>query len=351
MAPKQASDASGTGLFDAAARGWDAGEAGKLHLRACTPAHTCLPKLGPCLPSWVEPLIADGLYLPATHIDQPHAPLNTWLPACHASAERIRQLDERLASCLPPLIGAREASIRQTQPNRSLPHCMASVQRCFGWQAWEWRPEAPPACLQPFSALQHVVPPSCLTAAQTVGTLRPEVAAELGLPPEVVVAPGGGDNAMAALGSGAVREGTWVLSLGTSGGRLCCNNGDRQATSVLISFAGCGLPGQPTGVRNAWMWPHPEYFQRDINMMAVPTPSCAGTLFGPSTKAVLDPSGTICPFADAAGGWLPLLCTLNCTGVTEEVRLGLLRAQAVMGHHGLLCRGLFTHPVERHGAM
>lgn len=179
-----------------------------------------------------------------------------------------------------------------------------------------------------------------------MGTLRPEVAAELGLPPEVVVAPGGGDNAMAALGSGAVREGTWVLSLGTSGGRLCCNNGDRQATSVLISFAGCGLPGQPTGLRNAWMWPHPEYFQRDINMMAVPTPSCAGTLFGPSTKAVLDPSGTICPFADAAGGWLPLLCTLNCTGVTEEVRLGLLRAQAVTGHHGLLCRGLFTHPVE-----
>lgn len=138
----EASDASGTGLFDAAARGWD--------------------------------------------------------------AERIRQLDERLASCLPPLIGASEA----------------------------------------------------------VGTLRPEVAAELGLPPEVVVAPGGGDNAMAALGSGAVREGTWVLSLGTS-----------------------------------------------------------GTLFGPSSKAVLDPSGTICPFADAAGGWLPLLCTLNCTGVTEEVRL------------------------------
>lgn len=44
-----------------------------------------------------------------------------------------------------------------------------------------------------------------------------------------------------------------------------------------------------------------------------------GTLFGPSNKPVLDPSGTICPFADAAGGWLPLLCTLNCTGVTEEV--------------------------------
>ncbi|PRW34012.1 Xylulokinase [Chlorella sorokiniana] len=138
----EASDASGTGLFDAVSRGWD--------------------------------------------------------------AERIRQLDEHLDSCLPPIIGASEV----------------------------------------------------------VGTLRPEVAAELGLPPEVVVAPGGGDNAMAALGSGAVWEGTWILSLGTS-----------------------------------------------------------GTLFGPSSKPVLDPSGTICPFADATGAWLPLLCTLNCTGVTEEVRL------------------------------
>lgn len=83
-------------------------------------------------------------------------------------------------------------------------------------------------------------------------------------------------------------------------------------------------------------------FRETSTAIAVSTPSCAGTLFGPSSKAVLDPSGTICPFADAAGGWLPLLCTLNCTGVTEEVRLGLLRPQAVMGHHGLLCRGWFT---------
>ena len=33
---------------------------------------------------------------------------------------------------------------------------------------------------------------------------------------------------------------------------------------------------------------------------------------------MLDPSGAICPFCDAAGAWLPLLCTINCTGVTEE---------------------------------
>ncbi len=56
---------------------------------------------------------------------------------------------------------------------------------------------------------------SCL---QIVGHLRPEVAKELGLTEEVAVAPGSGDNQMSALGAGAVKEGAWVVSLGTSGG-------------------------------------------------------------------------------------------------------------------------------------
>lgn len=59
----------------------------------------------------------------------------------------------------------------------------------------------------------------------------------------------------------------------------------------------------------------------------VPCALCAaGTLFGPSGKPVLDPTGTICPFCDAAGAWLPLLCTLNCTGVAEEVGGIVVRA-------------------------
>ena len=54
--------------------------------------------------------------------------------------------------------------------------------------------------------------------AQIVGHLRPEVARELGLTTDVAVAPGSGDNQMSALGAGAVKDGTWVVSLGTSGG-------------------------------------------------------------------------------------------------------------------------------------
>ena len=45
----------------------------------------------------------------------------------------------------------------------------------------------------------------------------------------------------------------------------------------------------------------------------------SGTLFGTSNVPLLDSSGTVAPFCDATGRWLPLLCTQNCTNLTEEV--------------------------------
>ena len=47
---------------------------------------------------------------------------------------------------------------------------------------------------------------------------------------------------------------------------------------------------------------------------------CAGTLFGASSKPVLDASGGIAPFCDATGQFMPLLCTMNCTVAPEEAR-------------------------------
>lgn len=52
---------------------------------------------------------------------------------------------------------------------------------------------------------------------ETVGTLRPDVAAELGLPQTVKVAAGAGDNAAAAIGTGTVGDAMCNISLGTSG--------------------------------------------------------------------------------------------------------------------------------------
>jgi D-xylulose kinase len=103
--------------------------------------------------------------------------------------------------------------------------------------------------------LPALVPPDRVAALLAAGPAR-----ELGLPPGVPVAPGGGDNMMSAIGSGAVRPGVCVVSLGTS-----------------------------------------------------------GTVFTWSARPVVDPSGLVATFCDSTGAWLPLLCVMNATGVTSEV--------------------------------
>eukprot|EP00877_Chromochloris_zofingiensis_P014117 jgi/Chrzof1/895/Cz01g32300.t1 len=107
----------------------------------------------------------------------------------------------------------------------------------------------------------HTRLPDLIGPDEAVGTLTEAAATALGLDVGVVVAPGSGDNAMSALGAGVARDGEMVVSLGTS-----------------------------------------------------------GTLFGKSATPIIDPSCEVCPFCDATGAWLPLVCTLNCTKVAEEVR-------------------------------
>jgi len=103
--------------------------------------------------------------------------------------------------------------------------------------------------------------PPLVEAGEPAGALSPEGAALLGLAPGVLVSSGGGDNMMSAIGAGATRPGVVVVSLGTS-----------------------------------------------------------GTVFAHSDSPVIDPAGAIAPFCGSAGGWLPLLCVMNMTGVAEEVR-------------------------------
>ncbi|MDA0668292.1 MAG: xylulokinase [Planctomycetota bacterium] len=100
-----------------------------------------------------------------------------------------------------------------------------------------------------------------LEPTATHGQLQPQWSKYFGLPLDLPISVGSGDNMMSALGAGAWEEGTWVMSLGTS-----------------------------------------------------------GTIFGHSDQAVVDPSGCVAPFRDALGGGLPLVCTQNCTTVVEEAR-------------------------------
>ncbi|MDR1636356.1 MAG: xylulokinase [Treponema sp.] len=103
--------------------------------------------------------------------------------------------------------------------------------------------------------------PKLAAPGEPAGFVSAQAAARYGIPQGAVVAPGGGDNMMGAIGTGAVKDGLITMSLGTS-----------------------------------------------------------GTLFGFSGKPVIDPTGNLAAFCSSTGGWLPLLCTMNCTVATEELR-------------------------------
>lgn len=73
---------------------------------------------------------------------------------------------------------------------------------------------------------------------QPVGTLRPDVAAALGLPETVKVCAGAGDNAAAAVGTGTVGPGRCNISLGTSGTLFISSDTfGVDATNGLHAFA------------------------------------------------------------------------------------------------------------------
>ena len=59
--------------------------------------------------------------------------------------------------------------------------------------------------------------PRLFESYDCVGTVKPEIAALLGIPETAKVAAGAGDNAAAAVGTGVVGEGGCNISLGTSG--------------------------------------------------------------------------------------------------------------------------------------
>lgn len=79
--------------------------------------------------------------------------------------------------------------------------------------------------------------PRIYESFEAVGYIKPEIAAELGVG-RVVVAPGAGDNAAAAVGMGVVGSGKCSISIGTSGTVFITNDEfkvDRQ--NALHSFA------------------------------------------------------------------------------------------------------------------
>jgi xylulokinase len=116
------------------------------------------------------------------------------------------------------------------------------------------------AALDPERDLSGALP-ALIPHDAPVGALHGTAAETLGLPLGIPVACGGGDNMMAAIGTGNVTNGHMTISLGTS-----------------------------------------------------------GTLFASTDTPVLDAGESLAAFCSSTGGWLPLLCTMNCTVSTELTR-------------------------------
>lgn len=103
--------------------------------------------------------------------------------------------------------------------------------------------------------------PKILPWNEKAGVVRKEIAEKYGFADDVIVSTGGGDNMMAAIGTGNVKPGVITCSLGTS-----------------------------------------------------------GTIFSYSDKPIVDAKGELAAFCSSNGGWLPLICTMNVTVSTEQVR-------------------------------
>ncbi len=78
--------------------------------------------------------------------------------------------------------------------------------------------------------------PQVFESYEAIGTVLPEVAAELGLPGGVVVCAGAGDNAAAAVGTGCVGAGSMNVSLGTSGTVFIPTSGFSPVGDRIHSF-------------------------------------------------------------------------------------------------------------------
>jgi len=121
------------------------------------------------------------------------------------------------------------------------------------------------AAIDPERDLARCLPP-LRRGIDAIGRVQEAAARITGLPAGVPVATGGGDNMMGAVGTGNVSPGKLTMSLGTS-----------------------------------------------------------GTVYAHAAQPIIDPRGEIAAFCSSTGGWLPLLCTMNCT-VTTELMRGLLNA-------------------------
>lgn len=107
-------------------------------------------------------------------------------------------------------------------PKDYVAYCLTGVHSCdysdasgmllLDVEHKKWSPEMLELC-----GITEKQMPALFESYEVIGTIKPEIAAKLGLPEGVKVTAGAGDNAAAAVGTGTVGNGACNISLGTSG--------------------------------------------------------------------------------------------------------------------------------------
>ena len=100
-----------------------------------------------------------------------------------------------------------------------------------------------PKALAATGVAAGILPP-LVEASDAVAPLRPDVADELGLPRRTVVAAGGGDAAVGAVGLGTIRPGDAFVSLGTATQLIVASDRYRSAPEKLVHSFAHALPGR-----------------------------------------------------------------------------------------------------------
>ena len=94
------------------------------------------------------------------------------------------------------------------------------------------------------SGLRQDQMPLLFEGSEPIGTLKADLAKKWGVSPKVIVVAGGGDNAVAACGVGALKEGDAFVSLGTSGVLLAAKDSYSPLPASAVHTFCHAVPGK-----------------------------------------------------------------------------------------------------------